>query len=161
MAKKINKSGQSIKTMKVSRNLISSLALTLTLTLTLSAQTFQIQGDKFILNGKPFLIHSGEMHYPRIPEAYWKDRLLKAKAMGLNTVCTYIFWNLHETTPGHFDFTGNLDIKKFIKTAQEVGLYVIVRPGPYICAETDMGGLPSWLLKNQKIKLRSSDTNLF
>lgn len=125
------------------------------------SQQFEIQANQFLLDGKAFRIFSGEMHYPRIPEAYWKERLLMAKAMGLNTVCTYVFWNLHETYPGKYDFQGQLNIRKFIETAQEVGLYVIIRPGPYICAETDFGGLPPWLLKNDKIKLRSSDTSYF
>jgi len=123
-----------------------------------SPQKFEVSGEQFLLDGKPFRIFSGELHYPRIPEEYWKDRLLKAKAMGLNTICTYIFWNQHEPEPGKYDFTGILNIRKFIKMAQETGLYVIIRPGPYICAEWDFGGLPAWLLKNDKIKIRTHDT---
>ncbi|MEK6570179.1 MAG: beta-galactosidase family protein [Bacteroidota bacterium] len=109
------------------------------------------------MNGKPYRIFSGEMHYSRIPQEYWIDRLLKAKAMGLNTICTYIFWNLHEPQPGRFDFSGRLDVAKYIRTAQEIGLNVTIRPGPYVCSEWDLGGLPSWLLKDKDIKLRCSD----
>ncbi len=100
---------------------------------------------------------SGEMHYPRIPREYWHDRLVKARAMGLNTVCTYLFWNVHEPGPGLFDFSGDLDIAEFVREAQRVGLNVIVRPGPYVCSEWDLGGLPSWLLKHRDIKLRCGD----
>ena len=98
------------------------------------------------------------MHYTRIPRAYWRDRMRKARAMGLNTICTYIFWNLHEPQPGKFDFTGNLDIAAFVRTAQEEGLKVIIRPGPYICTEWEFGGLPAWLLSSRDAKVRSSDS---
>jgi hypothetical protein len=92
---------------------------------------FAIEGNQFLLRGKAFRIFSGEMHYPRIPREYWKDRLLKARAMGLNTICTYIFWNWHEKEPGKFSFQGNLDVAAFIRTAQEVGLQLMMRPvGP-------------------------------
>lgn len=123
----------------------------------LISQTFSIQQDKMLMNGKPYRIFSGEMHYNRIPHEYWKDRLLKAKAMGLNTVCTYIFWNLHEPEPGRFDFTGDLDVAGYIRAAKEVGLNVIIRPGPYVCSEWDLGGLPAWLLKDKDTKLRCMD----
>jgi len=119
--------------------------------------TFVVDDDSFLLNGEPFRIFSGELHYPRIPREYWKDRLLKAKAMGLNTVCTYVFWNMHEPLPGQFDFSGNLDVAAFVRTAQEAGLWVIIRPGPYVCSEWDFGGLPSWLLRDRDIALRASD----
>lgn len=111
----------------------------------------------FILNGRPFTILSGAMHYFRIPRDYWHDRLLKLKECGFNTVETYTPWNLHERKEGEFDFSGNLDIEEYIKTAKELGLYVILRPGPYICAEWDMGGLPSWLLKYENMELRCYD----
>lgn len=98
------------------------------------------------------------MHYSRVPSFYWKDRLLKFVAGGLNAVQTYVPWNFHESTPGQYDFSGDKDLVTFIKMAQEVGLDVILRPGPYICAEWDMGGLPSWLLRNKGIVLRTYDT---
>ena len=120
-------------------------------------QSFGIEGGHFVLNGKPYRVFSGSMHYCRIPREYWKDRLLKAKAMGLNTICTYIFWNVHEPRPGKFDFSGNLDVARYIRTAQEVGLNVIIRPGPYVCSEWDFGGLPSWLLADEGIKVRCTD----
>jgi beta-galactosidase len=84
--------------------------------------TFGVQGDRFVLDGKPFVIRAGEMHYARIPREYWRDRMKKMRAMGLNTLCMYSFWNLHEPRPGRFDFSGNLDIAAFIRTAQEEGL---------------------------------------
>lgn len=121
------------------------------------AHTFGFDDKGFLMDGRPFTIMSGEMHYPRIPRPYWRDRLKKAKAMGLNTVCTYVFWNAHEAKRERFDFSGNLDIKTFCRTAQEEGLYVIVRPGPYVCTEWDFGGLPAWLLKNPKTVVRSQD----
>lgn len=118
--------------------------------------TFAAQGDHFELDGAPFQIISGAIHYPRIPRAYWRDRLRKAKAMGLNTVETYAFWNVHEPAPGVFDFSGQNDIAEFVREAQQEGLYVILRPGPYVCAEWEFGGYPSWLLKDQKMVVRSS-----
>jgi len=116
-----------------------------------------IDGDHFVLDGKPFQIISGELHYARIPREYWRDRLKKARAMGLNTISTYVFWNAHEPKPGVYDFSGMLDAAAFIRMAQEEGLYVILRPGPYACAEWDLGGLPAWLLADPDIVLRSSD----
>jgi beta-galactosidase len=121
------------------------------------SQTFAISDSQFLLRGKPFQIISGEMHYVRIPPEYWRDRLVKAKCMGLNTISTYVFWNVHEPRQGVFNFTGNADIARFVMTAQEVGLYVILRPGPYVCAEWDFGGCPSWLLKEHDLKVRSTD----
>ena len=113
---------------------------------TTPTHTFTIEGDQFILDGKPFKILSGELHYARIPREYWHARLKMARAMGLNTIATYVFWNVHEPTPGHYDFTGNNDLAAFIKAAQQEGLYVILRAGPYSCAEWEFGGLPAWLL---------------
>lgn len=122
-----------------------------------SARNFQAEGNHFSLDGKPFRIISGELHYARIPRAYWRDRLKKAKAMGLNTISTYVFWNQHEAKPGVYDFTGENDVAEFIREAQQEGLYVILRPGPYSCAEWELGGYPSWLFKDRDIVLRSSD----
>jgi beta-galactosidase len=118
--------------------------------------TFTTSGEQFLLDGQPFLIRSGEMHYPRVPRPYWRDRMRKMRAMGLNTLCTYVFWNAHEPQQGKFDFTGNLDVAEYIRTAQAEGLYVILRPGPYICTEWDFGGLPWWLLAAD-MKVRSAD----
>jgi beta-galactosidase len=124
-----------------------------------ATHTFTIQGDHFALDGKPFKILSGELHYARIPREYWHARLKMAKAMGLNTVATYVFWNVHEPTPGHFDFSGQYDVAAFIKAAQEEGLWVILRAGPYSCAEWEFGGFPAWLLKDPRMPaaLRSND----
>ena len=120
-------------------------------------QTFTAEGEHFLLNGKPFQIIAGEMHYLRIPPEYWRDRLEKARAMGLNTVATYVFWNSHEPQPGSFTFEGGADLARFIRTAQEVGLYVILRPGPYACAEWEFGGYPAWLLKKPAVKVRGTE----
>jgi beta-galactosidase len=122
-----------------------------------SAHHVGIEGEHFIVDGKPLQIISGELHYARIPREYWRDRLKKARAMGLNTISTYVFWNVHEPKPGVYDFSGMLDAAAFIRMAQEEGLYVILRPGPYACAEWDLGGLPSWLLADPNIVLRSGD----
>lgn len=119
--------------------------------------SFIIDGADFLLNGEKFNIYSGAMHYFRILPEYWEDRLTKMKAAGLNTVETYVPWNLHEPKKGKFDFSGMLDIVKFVETAKKVGLYVIVRPGPYICAEWDFGGFPAWLLADENIRLRCYD----
>ena len=123
-----------------------------------TAHTFGWQGEHFLLDGQPLQIISGDMHYARVPRQYWRDRMKKMKSMGLNTLTTYVFWNLHEPRPGQFDFTGNLDIAEYVRTAQEEGLWVIVRPGPYICSEWDFGGLPPWLLATPDIKVRSADS---
>jgi beta-galactosidase len=122
-----------------------------------AAHTFRVENGKFALDGKPFQIISGEMHSPRIPREYWRARLHMAKAMGLNTVTAYVFWNEHEAQPGVFDFTGQHDVAEFIREAQSEGLYVILRPGPYVCAEWEWGGYPAWLLKQHGIVVRSSD----
>ncbi len=119
--------------------------------------SFGYAGEHFLLDGKPFVIISGEMHYPRVPRPYWRDRMRKMRALGLNTLCTYVFWNVHEPEPGKFDFTGNLDVAEYIRTAQGEGLWVILRPGPYICSEWDFGGLPSWLLSAPDLKVRTTD----
>jgi beta-galactosidase len=119
--------------------------------------TFAVSGHQFLLDGKPFQIIAGSMHYTRVPRADWRDRFRKARAMGLNTITTYVFWNVHEPRPGVYDFQGQNDIGEYIREAQQEGLYVILRPGPYICAEWELGGYPSWLLKDPAMVLRGSD----
>ena len=118
---------------------------------------FMIGDNTFLLNGKPFVIKAAEVHYPRIPRPYWEHRIKMCKALGMNTLCLYVFWNIHEPEEGKFDFTGNNDIAEFCRLAQKHGMYVIVRPGPYVCAEWEMGGLPWWLLKKKDIRLRERD----
>jgi len=112
--------------------------------------------DCFLRDGVRHRILSGALHYFRVPRAAWEDRLLKYRACGLNTVETYVAWNLHEPQPGRFDFTGGLDLAHFIRLAGSLGLDVILRPGPYICAEWDLGGLPAWLLADPTMKLRTT-----
>lgn len=119
--------------------------------------TFTYHKDQFMLDGEPFSIMSGAIHYFRTVPEYWEDRLTKLKACGLNTVETYTCWNLHERREGQFDFSGILDIERFIETAERLGLWVILRPGPYICAEWEFGGLPSWLLSYPDLALRCDD----
>ncbi|KAM9768820.1 LOW QUALITY PROTEIN: beta-galactosidase-1-like protein 2 [Dama dama] len=153
-------------------------------------------GQNFKLENSAFWIFGGSIHYFRVPRAYWRDRLLKLRACGLNTLTTparekhvfthegfrdgdaglgdrvenhwrphtchplpchsYVPWNLHEPQRGTFDFSGNLDLEAFILLAAEVGLWVILRPGPYICSEMDLGGLPSWLLRDPDMRLRTT-----
>ena len=122
---------------------------------------FTLGNKEFLLNGKPFIIRAAELHYPRIPKQYWEHRIQLSKAMGMNTVCIYLFWNLHEQQPDKFDFTGQNDVAEFVRLAQKNGMYCIVRPGPYVCAEWDMGGLPWWLLKKKDIQLRSLSDKYF
>ncbi|XP_020363847.1 beta-galactosidase-1-like protein 2 [Oncorhynchus kisutch] len=117
----------------------------------LRANSFQ-----FTLEGEPFRILGGSIHYFRVPRAYWEDRLLKMRACGVNTLTTYVPWNLHEPERGFFNFQDQLDLKAYISLAAELGLWVILRPGPYICAEWDLGGLPSWLLRDKNMKLRTT-----
>lgn len=120
------------------------------------AHSFTVHGDHFELDGKPFEIISGEMHYARIPREYWRQRVQMAKAMGLNTIATYVFWNVHEPEPGHFDFH---DLVDFLKIVQEEHMYLLLRAGPYSCAEWEFGGFPAWLLKDPKMStaLRTRD----
>ncbi len=118
---------------------------------------FTVGKQTFLLNGKPFVVKAAEVHYPRIPRPYWEHRIKMCKALGMNTLCLYVFWNIHEQREGVFDFTGNNDVAAFCRLAQQHGLYVIVRPGPYVCAEWEMGGLPWWLLKKKDIRLRERD----
>jgi beta-galactosidase len=115
-----------------------------------------VAGDHFLLRGQPFQILSGELEYARIPRADWRDRLRKVRALGLNTITVYVFWNLHEPVPGQYDFSGQNDVAEFLREAQQEGLMVVLRPGPYVCAEWDLGGYPSWLLKQDGMLLRST-----
>ena len=119
--------------------------------------TFTIGTNDFLLDGRPFEVRCGEIHFARVPREYWRQRLQLCRAMGLNTVCAYLFWNYHEFEPGKFDWSGQADAAEFCRIAQEEGLWVILRPGPYACAEWDGGGIPWWLLKNDSIRLRSQD----
>lgn len=121
------------------------------------SETFGVGEKTFLLNGKPFIIKAAEVHYPRIPRPYWEQRIKMCKALGMNTLCLYVFWNIHEQEQGKVDFTGNNDVAEFIRLAQKNDMYVIVRPGPYVCAEWEMGGLPWWLLKKKDIRLREQD----
>lgn len=119
---------------------------------------FTFSQDDFLLDGKPFQILSGEMHPARIPPAYWRQRVRMAKAMGLNTIAVYVFWNFHETQEGRFDFTSpERDIAGFLKIVHEEGMWALLRPGPYVCAEWDFGGLPAYLLRTPDIKVRCLD----
>ncbi|MBP5508568.1 MAG: beta-galactosidase [Prevotella sp.] len=120
-------------------------------------ETFAVGNKTFLLNGQPFVVKAAEVHYPRIPRPYWDHRIKMCKALGMNTLCLYVFWNIHEQREGEFDFTDNNDVAEFCRLAQKNGMYVIVRPGPYVCAEWEMGGLPWWLLKKKDIKLREQD----
>lgn len=123
-----------------------------------SMHTFTLGTEEFLLDGKPFQIISGEIHPGRIPEEYWRHRIRMVKAMGCNTISAYLFWNHHENEEGIYDFrTGNRDIAKFISTAAEEGMWVLIRPGPYVCAEWELGGIPPYLLRTQGIKLRCMD----
>ncbi|ERE75677.1 beta-galactosidase [Cricetulus griseus] len=127
--------------------------------LNVSRRTFELDynQDRFLKDGLPFRYISGSIHYFRIPRFYWEDRLLKMKMAGLNAIQMYVPWNFHEPQPGQYEFSGDRDVEYFIHLAHKLGLLVILRPGPYICAEWDMGGLPAWLLEKESIVLRSSD----
>ncbi|XP_014673936.1 PREDICTED: beta-galactosidase-1-like protein 2 [Priapulus caudatus] len=119
-------------------------------------QGLEATGDVFTLNKKDIFLVSGALHYYRVPRAYWRDRLSKLKSAGLNAVETYVAWNLHEARRGEYDFSGELDLLHFFDVAKEVGLFVIVRPGPYICTEWDFGGLPAWLLRDPDMRVRTT-----
>lgn len=120
-------------------------------------ETFEIGDKTFVLNGKPMVIKAAEIHYTRIPAEYWEHRIQMCKALGMNTICIYAFWNIHEQEPGKFDFKGQNDIAQFCKLAQKHGMYIMLRPGPYVCSEWEMGGLPWWLLKKKDIEVRTND----
>jgi beta-galactosidase GanA len=120
--------------------------------------SFTLGTTDFLFDGKPFQIIGGEMHPARIPAEYWRHRIKMAKAMGCNTIAAYIFWNYHETSEGVYDFsTGNHNIRKFIELVQEEGMWLILRPGPYVCAEWELGGIPPYLLRIPDIKVRCMD----
>ena len=119
--------------------------------------SFVAGNGTFLLDGKPFVVKAAELHYPRIPREYWEQRIQLCKALGMNTVCLYTFWNAHEPKQDQFDFTGQNDLREFIKLCDRNGMKVILRPGPYVCAEWEMGGLPWWLLKKKDIRLREQD----
>ena len=144
---------------------ILSLAIIVVLISAASAQkqkakhTFSLSPSEFILDGEPFQIISGEMHPARIPAEYWRHRIKMAKAMGCNTISVYIFWNYHESEEGIYDFsTGNHNLGEFIKTVQDEDMWLIVRPGPYVCAEWELGGIPPYLLRIPDIRLRCMDS---
>ncbi len=120
-------------------------------------ERFKVGDGAFMLNGKPFVVKAAELHYPRIPRPYWEQRIELCKALGMNTICLYVFWNAHESHPDMYDFSGQLDLAAFCGLCQKHGMYVILRPGPYVCAEWEMGGLPWWLLKKKDIRLREND----
>ena len=119
--------------------------------------SFRIAEGKFLLNEEPVMFFSGEMHPSRIPREYWQDRLHMAKAMGMNAISIYMFWNIHEPYPGEYYFEGNADIAEFVRLAQAEELWVMLRPSPYVCAEWEFGGYPWWLLKKEGLKVRSKD----
>jgi len=121
------------------------------------AKTLSVKDGALFLGGEPFRLMAGSIHYFRVPEAYWEDRILKMKAMGCNTLETYTAWNLHEPEQGEFDFEGMLDLVKFVNIAAQHDMYVIVRFSPYICAEWENGGIPYWLLKDKNIRVRTRD----
>lgn len=136
--------------------LLFLLASVINISFAQQKHTFGIKGGNFLYDGKPIQIHSGEMHFARVPKAYWRQRLQMMKAMGLNTVATYVFWNYQEPSPGVWDFkTDNRDIAEFVKIAAEEGMMVILRPGPYACAEWEFGGYPWWLQKEKSLVIRS------
>lgn len=118
--------------------------------------TFEIKDGNFVYDGKAIQIHSGEMHYSRVPPPYWHHRLKMMKAMGLNAVATYVFWNNHEVAPGKWDWTtGNRNIRAFLNAASDEGMMVILRPGPYACGEWEFGGYPWWLQKVKGMEIRT------
>lgn len=146
------------------RRLIPAGLVVILLTIPLNAQkkkethTFSLGSTEFLLDNKPFQIISGELHPARIPAEYWRHRIQMAKAMGCNTISAYIFWNFHEPQEGVFDFTeGSHNISEFIRLVQEEGLWLIIRPGPYVCAEWEFGGIPPYLLRIPDIKVRCMD----
>ena len=140
----------------IKRLILVTLLLCMTSALA-GAGEFVAGKGSFMLNGKPFVVKAAELHYPRIPRPYWDHRIKMCKALGMNTICIYVFWNLHEPREGQFNFEGNADVAEFCRLAQQNGMWVIVRPGPYVCAEWEMGGLPWWLLKKKDIELRHRD----
>ena len=149
--------------MNQKRNIVTAFLLILALQLfaftSASAKPkhkFEIKGGNFVYDGKPIQIHSGELHYSRVPAPYWHHRLKMMKAMGLNAVATYVFWNFHETAPGKWDWTtDHHNLKGFLKAASDEGMMVILRPGPYACGEWEFGGYPWWLQKVKGMEIRT------
>jgi len=140
-------------------HIVIAISIVLATALPATAQhSFSLGQKEFLLDGKPFQIISGEIHPARVPEGYWKHRIQMAKAMGCNTIAAYIFWNYHEREPGQFDFeTDNRDLRQFFRLVQEEGMWALLRPGPYVCAEWEFGGLPPYLLRVPDIKVRCMD----
>ncbi|MDC6726233.1 beta-galactosidase, partial [Leclercia adecarboxylata] len=139
---------------------VTLLALLVATSVSSAAQVhrFALGKEDFLLDGKPFRIMSGEMHPARIPRPYWRHRVRMAKAMGLNTVAAYVFWNYHEGEEGKFDFkSDNRDLAAFLRICQEEGMWVLLRPGPYCCGEWDFGGIPTYLLRYPDLKVRCMD----
>ena len=137
--------------------LFAAIMLTLSPSDVKAQQRFEVGENTFLLDGKPMLVKAAELHYPRIPRAYWEHRIKMCKALGMNAICMYVFWNLHEAEEGIFDFSGQKDVVEFCRLAQKHDMLVILRPGPYVCAEWEMGGLPWWLLRHDGIRLREQD----
>eukprot|EP01050_Picozoa_sp_SAG11_P007003 SAG11_NODE_569_length_8458_cov_5.574231_6_plen_272_part_00 len=121
--------------------------------------SFKIQDDRFLRDGKSTQIRSGSLHYSRVPPQYWQDRLRRMRALGLNSVTTYVPWNFHETVEGEFNFAGPADIGAFLSVCAGEGLLVILRAGPYMCGEWEFGGFPSWLLTKPAISFRDNSTS--
>lgn len=144
------------------QQLFGSLVISMVVATTASASqtrhSFAFGQQEFLLDGKPFQIISGEIHPARVPREYWRHRIRMAKAMGCNTIAAYIFWNYHEAEPGVFDFeTDNRNLREFFRLVQEEGMWALLRPGPYVCAEWEFGGIPPYLLREPDIKVRCMD----
>ncbi len=139
--------------------IVVALALSSCTTTTLPAKmhTFEARNHQFLIDGQPTVIASGEMHFGRVQPEDWDLRIKQAKAMGLNTVCFYLFWNQVETQEGKFTFEGMTDVRRVLKLCQDNGMWAILRPGPYCCAEIEYGGIPSWTLKYPNVKIRTND----
>ena len=145
--------------MKYTKLLLANILICLTIQLFAqkAEHTFALGDSVFLLDGEPFQMISGEMHYARIPHECWRARMKAAKAMGLNTIGTYLFWNLHEPQKGRFNFSGNNNVAEFIEIAREEGLWVVLRPSPYACAEWEYGGYPYWLQNEEGLVVRSNE----
>ena len=118
-------------------------------------RSFVVRDDRFGKDGKPINVRSGSVHYSRVPREYWRDRLKRAKALGLNTITTYVPWNFHEDVEGRFDFSNDRDVYAFADEARKLNLLLILRIGPYMCGEWDFGGFPAWLLTKANMTLRT------
>jgi beta-galactosidase len=121
--------------------------------------TFETRDHQFFIDGQPTMLIAGEMHFGRVQPEDWDTRIKQAKAMGLNTISFYLFWNQVETKEGKFNFTGMTDVRRVLKLCQENGMWVVLRPGPYCCAEIEYGGIPWWTLKYPDVKIRTADPN--